>query len=78
LAGQFRSQHELDGVSNDGQRNILIVELAGRTNQPVPFFQAMNDFTLAGAGAVLVFLRETKIAPTSSSSPLARTTSAIS
>jgi len=61
LAGQFRSQHELDGVSNDGQRNILIVELAGRTNQPVPFFQAMNDFTLAGAGAVLVFLRETKI-----------------
>src|SRR5215469_2488004 len=34
LAGQFRSQHELDGVSNDGQRNILIVELAGRTNQP--------------------------------------------
>jgi Pretoxin HINT domain len=61
LAGQFRTQHELDGVSNDGQRNILIVELAGRTNQPVPFFQAMNDFTLAGVGAVLVFLRETKI-----------------
>jgi hypothetical protein len=61
LAGQFRTQHELDGISNDGQRKILIDELASRTNQPASFFQAMNDFTLAGTGAVLVFLRETKI-----------------
>jgi len=80
LAGQFRTQHELNGVSNDGQRNILIVELANRTNQPVAFFQAMNDATLAGVGAVLVLLRETKIRIDQQlkSKPSARTISAIS
>jgi hypothetical protein len=61
LAGRFRTQHELNGVSNDGQRNILIVEMAGRTNQSGAHFQAMNDFTLAGAGAVYVFLRDARI-----------------
>jgi len=39
------------------QRNTLIVELVGRTNQPGDHFQAMDDATLAGTGAVLVFLR---------------------
>jgi hypothetical protein len=34
LAGKFRSQHDLNGMSRDDQRNILIVEMAGRTNQP--------------------------------------------
>jgi hypothetical protein len=57
LAGQFRSQHQLNGLSHDAQRNILIVEMSGRTNQPVPHFQAMSDADLAGAAAVLLFLR---------------------
>ena len=61
VAGRFRTHHQLTGVSNDDQRNILIVELAGRTNQSGAHFQAMDDFTLAGAGAVYVFLREARI-----------------
>jgi len=61
LAGKFRTQHELNGMSPDGQRNTLIVELAGRTNQPGAHFQGMDDATLAGAGAGLVFLREARI-----------------
>ena len=61
LAGKFRSQHELNGMSSDDQRNTLIVELSNRTNQKARHFQAMDDFTLAGTGAVLVFLREAKI-----------------
>ena len=58
LAGQFRNQHQINTMTHDDQRNTLLVELSGRTNQPVPHFQAMNDDTLAGAGAVLVFLRK--------------------
>src|SRR5690242_6134911 len=61
LAGQFRTQHELNGMSSEDQRNTLIVELAGRTNQPVGHFQAMDDATLAGTGAVLLFLRTARI-----------------
>jgi len=61
LAGQFRNQHELNTMSPEDQRNTLIVEMAGRTNQPVPHFQAMNDFVLAGVGAVYVFLRQARI-----------------
>ena len=61
LAGKFRTQHELNGMSNDDQRNTLIVEMVGRTNQSVGHFQAMDDATLAGTGAVLVFLREARI-----------------
>jgi hypothetical protein len=64
LAGQFRTQRDLDGMSNDDQRNILITEMsapAGRTNQPPTHFWPMDDFTLAGAGAVYVFLRNTGI-----------------
>ena len=61
LAGRFRTQHELNGMSDEDQRNTLIVELANRTNQPVPHFQAMDNPTLAGTGAVLAFLRTTKI-----------------
>ena len=37
LAGQFRTQHELDTMSADDQRNTLIVELAGgNQGQPRP------------------------------------------
>lgn len=57
VAGQFRTQHEVNTMSADDQRNTLIVELVGRTNQPGDHFQAMDDATLAGTGAVLVFLR---------------------
>ena len=56
LAGQFRTQHELNTMSADDQRNTLIVEMAGHSNQPVPHFQSLNDFDLAGAGAAMVFL----------------------
>ena len=50
LAGQFRTQHELNTMSADDQRNTLIVEMAGHSNQPVPHFQSLNDFDLAGVG----------------------------
>ena len=59
LAGQFRTQHELDKMSPDDQRNTLIVEMAGHSNQTN--FQAFNDFELGGAGAVMVFLRRARI-----------------
>lgn len=61
LAGQFRTQHQLNTMPAADQRNTLIVELAGRTNQPVRHFQGMDDATLAGTGAVLVFLRRARI-----------------
>jgi hypothetical protein len=46
-------------MSHDDQRNTLIVELTGRSRQSD--FQQFDDDTLAGMGAVLVFLREAKI-----------------
>ncbi|MGC3971892.1 MAG: hypothetical protein QM775_32475 [Pirellulales bacterium] len=55
LAGQFRTQHELNQMSADDQRNTLIVEMAAHSNQSN--FQALNDFQLGGVGAVMVFLR---------------------
>jgi hypothetical protein len=61
LAGKFRTHHQLNGMSNDDQRNTLIVEMAGRTNQSGAHFQSMDDVTLAGAGAVLIFLRTGRI-----------------
>src|SRR5438477_2435693 len=61
LAGKFRTQRELNTMSKDDQRNTLIVELSGRTNQSVPHFQSLDDATLTGTGAVLVFLREARI-----------------
>ena len=61
LSGKFRTHHELNGMSNEDQRNTLIVELSGRTNRPVGHFQSRDDAALAGAGAVLVFLRQARI-----------------
>jgi hypothetical protein len=61
LAGKFRTQRQLNTMSAGDQRNTLIVELANRTNQPVPHFQSLDDTTLAGTGAILVFLRESGI-----------------
>jgi len=57
LAGNFRTQHELDRMSPDDQRNTLITELGARSNETGPHLQSMNDAELAGAGAALVFLR---------------------
>src|SRR5215216_4770462 len=59
LAGNFRTHHELLTMSNDDQRNTLIVELTAHSNQTD--YQAYDDYALAGMGAVLVFLRESKI-----------------
>ena len=61
LAGKFRGLRDLNRMSSGDQRNTLIVELAGRTRQPVAHYQSLNDATLAGAGAILVFLRESGI-----------------
>src|SRR4051812_38416662 len=58
LAGKFRSHHDLNSMSHDDQRNTLIVEMAGHSNQSISSYQALNDDTLAGVGAVMVFLRE--------------------
>lgn len=59
LAGRFRTQEQLNGMSLDGMRNVLIVELTGRSNQND--YQRYDNDTLAGMGAVLVFLRLTGI-----------------
>jgi len=59
LAGQFRTQYELNAMSEEDQRNTLIVELTNRSNQNN--FQSFNSFDLAGMGAVLVFLRTARI-----------------
>jgi len=61
IAGKFRTQSDLVGMSIDDQRNILIVELAGRTNQPGGYFQSLDNDTLAGVGALLVYFRAAKI-----------------
>ena len=61
LAGGFRSSRDLMTMSSEDQRNTLITELTNRSNQAVSHFQGLDDAALAGAGAVLVFLREAKI-----------------
>ena len=61
LAGNFRTQDELDKMSADDQRNTLIVEMVGHSNQSTDFYQSLNDSALAGVGAVMVFLREARI-----------------
>jgi hypothetical protein len=58
LIGKFRTHRELQSMSHDDQRNTLIVELVGHTDQPVGFFQGLEDGELAGAGAVMVYLRQ--------------------
>ncbi len=56
LAGRFRTQRELNAMSNDDMRNTLIVELTQHSHQAD--YQRFDDDTLAGMGAVMVFLRE--------------------
>jgi hypothetical protein len=59
LVGKFRTQYELNKLSADDQRNTLIVELTAHSNQSN--YQSYDDYTLAGMGAVMVFLREAGI-----------------
>src|SRR5258708_4832719 len=61
VAGGFRTQHDLNSMSPDDQRNTLIVELSNRTNQSGGHFQSLDDETLTGVGAVLVFVRNSSI-----------------
>ncbi|WP_224364236.1 hypothetical protein [Hyalangium versicolor] len=59
LIGKFRTQRELNAMSWEDQRNTLITELVARTRDDVRFYQGLNDTDLAGAGSLLVYLRET-------------------
>lgn len=59
LVGKFRTQQQLNEISPGDQRNTLITELVGRTKDTVGRYQSLNDADLAGAGALLVYLRET-------------------
>jgi hypothetical protein len=59
LAGKFRTQWQLNQMSHDDMRNTLIVELTAHSNETD--YQAFDNDTLAGMGAVMVFLRETGI-----------------
>jgi hypothetical protein len=60
LTGKFLTQHELNKVSANDQRNRLIFELATRTQENGAHLQGMDDATLAGVGALFVFMREAK------------------
>ena len=59
LVGEFRTQQQLNGMFPNDQRNTLITELVGRTKDTVGHYQSLNDANLAGAGALLVYLRGT-------------------
>ncbi len=61
IVGKFRRPGDLVGMSLDDQRNILITELAGRTNQSGGYYQSLDNDTLAGVGALLVYFRAAKI-----------------
>ncbi|WP_086665967.1 hypothetical protein [Lentzea kentuckyensis] len=55
LTGGFRTQHELNTMSHDDMRNTLIVCMASLSKQND--YQRFDNDTLAGMGAVMVFLR---------------------
>ncbi len=57
LVGGFRNVSDLNRMSTEDQRNTLIVELVNRTANNVQFYQGLNDADLAGAGAILVYMR---------------------
>jgi hypothetical protein len=57
VVGGFRTIKEVNAMSGDEKRNTLITELAGRTKDGVKYYQSLNDPDLAGAGALLVYLR---------------------
>lgn len=55
LAGGFRTQHQLNTMSREDMRNTLIVVMASLSKQDD--YQRYDNDTLAGLGAVMVFLR---------------------
>jgi hypothetical protein len=55
LAGGFRTQHQLNTMSRDDMRNTLIVVMTSLSKQDD--YQRFDNDTLAGMGAVMVFLR---------------------
>src|SRR5256885_737329 len=59
--GGFRTYRSLNEISHDDQRNTLITELDARTKDSAGFYQSLNDYELAGAGAILVFVRQAEI-----------------
>jgi len=59
LLGKFRTGQQLQVMSPEDWRNTLITELAGRTRDTGGYYQSLNDADLAGAGALLVYLRKT-------------------
>ena len=59
LAGGFRPQRELMHMSPQAQRHALIAELAGHGNADA--LASKTDAALAGAGAVMAFLRSARI-----------------
>jgi hypothetical protein len=61
MVGGFRTFRELSAMSRTDQRNVLIASLSARTKLPAAYYQAMDDATLGGVGAVLVFIRTARI-----------------
>jgi hypothetical protein len=57
LAGQWRTEENLNHISTEDKRNTLIVEMTNHSNESVQYFQKMNDDDLIGKGAMVVFLR---------------------
>jgi hypothetical protein len=61
LAGGFRTEDELNHMITEDKRNTMIVACTICTNQPVPYFQGMNDDELVGKLATSVFLDKADI-----------------
>jgi hypothetical protein len=61
LAGNFRTQRELNAMSSEDHRNTLIVELVNYSNHPTAHVQSLDNSSLADAGAVMVFFRKGRI-----------------
>lgn len=55
-----RTDQQIKTMSAEDIRNTLIVELVGRTRDTVNYYQSLNDSALAGAVALLVYLRENR------------------
>ena len=45
LGGKFRTHQQLNSMSRDDQRNTLIVEMVGHSNQSVASYQALDNDT---------------------------------
>lgn len=56
LAIGARTHSQLTQMTWEDQRNTLIVELSGRTSESVAHYQAMDNATLEGVGAVYAFM----------------------